>query len=120
MQIHRQNAMHTGCDQKIRNQFRGDWDTRFVLSILARIPEKRNDCSDAIGAGSSRCIDHDEQLHQMIVCWRTRGLDDKNIATANVLLDSDVSLAVRERADRGLAQWHANVIANALGELAIG
>ena len=56
----------------------------------------------------------------MIVCWRTRGLDDKNIATANVLLDFDVSLAVRECADGGLAQRYPNVIANALSQLAIG
>ena len=56
----------------------------------------------------------------MIICWRTGRLNDENIATANVLLDFDVGLAVRERADRGLAQRHANVIADTLGQLAIG
>ena len=103
MQIHRQNAMHAGCVQKIRDQLRCDRHARFVLSVLARISEKRNDRGDAIGAGPSRRIHHDEQLHQVIVGWRTRRLNNENIAATNVLLDFDVGLAVRERADRGLA-----------------
>ena len=56
----------------------------------------------------------------MIVGWGTGGLNDENITPANVLLDSDVGLAVRECAERGLAQRDANVIADALGQLAIG
>ena len=104
MQIHCQNTMNTGRDQKIRDQLGRYRHTRFVFSILARVPEKRNHCGDAVSAGPSRCIDHDEQFHQMIVGWGTGGLNDENITPANVLLDSDVGLAVRECAERGLAQ----------------
>ena len=120
MQIHCQNTMNTGRDQKIRDQLGRYRHTRFVFSILARVPEKRNHCGDAVSAGPSRCIDHDEQFHQMIVGWGTGGLNDEDITPANVLLDSDVGLAVRECAERGLAQRDANVIADALGQLAIG
>ena len=56
----------------------------------------------------------------MIVGRGTSGLNNKNIAPANVLLDFDVGLAVGKCTDRGLAERHSNVIANAPGQLAVG
>src|SRR5438477_1601540 len=56
----------------------------------------------------------------MIVSRRTRRLNNKNIAPTNVLLDFDVGLAVGKCADRGLAQRHPDVIANAPGQLSVG
>src|SRR5262249_17514494 len=120
MEIHREDAMDTGCDQKIRNQFCSNWHPRFVLSILTCVPKKGNHGSDAVGAGPSRRIDHNKQLHQMIIRGRTGGLNDENIATANVLLDFNVGFAVGECADRGLAQRNTDVVADALGQFPIG
>src|SRR5437868_11743008 len=120
VQVHCQNAVHSGCDQKIRDQFRRNRHAWFIFSILTRVSEKWNHCSDAIGAGPSRRVHHDEQLHQVVVSWWTRWLNDENVATENVLLNSDVGLTIRERADRGLTQRHADVIADPLSQLAIG
>ena len=56
----------------------------------------------------------------MLVARRRRRLNEKNVTAANVLLDSHVGLAVRERADRGLTKRDADVFADALGQLAVG
>jgi hypothetical protein len=48
----------------------------------------------------------------MMVGGRRRGLDDKHVLAAHVLLDLDERLAVRERADVAFAELDADVIAN--------
>jgi hypothetical protein len=37
----------------------------------------------------------------------------------NIFLNPDVGLAVRKRADCRLTKWHADIFANALGQLAV-
>src|SRR6266511_5865043 len=88
MQIHRQHATHPGSMQQIRHQFGCNRDARLVLSVLARVSEKWNHRSDPIRAGASCCVHHDEQLHQMLVSWRAGWLNDENVVTAYVFLDS--------------------------------
>ena len=120
MEIHRQDAMNTGCHQEIGYELGRYRNTRFIFSILSCVSKKRDHRGDAISAGSSRRIHHDEQLHQMIVSRWTGRLNNKNIAPTNVLLDFDVGLAVGKCANRGLAERHSNVITNAPGQVAVG
>ena len=47
-------------------------------------------------------IDHDQQFHQVLVGRGAGGLDDEDVAGADVLLDLDVDLAVGETADLAL------------------
>ena len=50
----------------------------------------------------------------------TRGLNDENVVPANVFLYPDVSFPIGEGADCRLAKWHADVFADAFGQLAVG
>jgi hypothetical protein len=67
------------------------------------VTKKRNHRGDAVGTRAPRRIHHDKQLHQVLVRRGAGRLDDEDIATANVLLDLDVGLAVGKRAEGGVA-----------------
>lgn len=56
----------------------------------------------------------------MLVRGRAGRLNDENVMAADVFLDFYVRLAVGKRADRCPAQWHTNVLANALGQIGVG
>src|SRR4029077_16219582 len=120
VQVHRQHAINPGRVKQVGNQFRGDWNPRLIFAVLTGVPKKWNDRGDSIGAGAASRVDHDEQLHQMLIARRRCRLNQKNVPGSIVLLDHHVSLAVGERADRGLAERDADIFANALGQLAIG
>ena len=69
------------------------------LAVLACVSEKRNHGGDPIRAGAPRRVDHNEQLHQMLIGRWTGRLNDKNVMPPNILLDFHVSLAIGKRAD---------------------
>ena len=68
----------------------------------------------AAGRAAAR-VDHDEELHEIIVdVWRARGLDQEDVAAADGLFDLDVHLAVGELLDHGGAEVHAEVVGDLL------
>src|SRR6266566_8462492 len=89
VQVHREHAAHSGSMKKIRHELGGDGDARLIFPILSRIAEERDDRRNAIGAGPTCRINHDEQLHEMLVGWRTSRLNDENVTAANIFLDLD-------------------------------
>ena len=106
--------------QRVGDQFRRDRDARLIFAVLTRISKKSNDGGDPVRACASRRVHHDEQLHQMLISRRTGRLNNENIVSPNVFLDPDVSLAIWKRADRRLTERNADVLANPLGQLAVG
>src|SRR4029077_12499759 len=64
-------------------------------------------------------IEHQEQLHQVVVGGRGGGLDHEHVAAAAVLGDLDLHLAVAEAPDLGVAEGHADVAADRLGQRAV-
>ena len=120
VQIHGQNTIHTGGEKKIRDELRRNWNARLILTILARVAKEGNDRRDPIGAGAPRGVNHDEQLHQVLIGRGAGGLNDENIVAPNVFLDSDVGLAIGKGTDGGLPERHTDVSANAQRQLAIG
>ena len=119
-QVHAENAGGAGGEEAIGDELTGDRHAGLVLAILARVAVEREHGGDAAGAGAARGVDHDEQLHQVLVGRRRGGLDDVDVAAAHVLVDLDESLAVRERGDRRFAERHADVFGNFLGESGVG
>jgi hypothetical protein len=59
------------------------------------------------------------QLHQVLVRRRAGRLDDEDVAPAHVLVDLHEGLAVGERADRGVAQRHTDVIRDGLRQFRV-
>ena len=65
-------------------------------------------------------VDHDAQLHQVLVGRSTGRLDDEHIARAHVLLDFDRDLAIGKAGDRRLAQLGTEMRGNFLRQRRIG
>jgi hypothetical protein len=89
--------------QQIRHELGRDRDARLILAVLARVSKKRNDSRDPIRARASRRVHHDQQLHQVLIRGRRSRLNNEHVVSANVLLNPDVSFAIRKRADRRLS-----------------
>ena len=82
---------------------------RARAAVLPGVAEVRDHRGDAAGRGALERVDHDAQLHQVLVGRRAGRLHDEDVARAHVLLDLDVDFAVGEAADLGLAEFDAEV-----------
>ena len=121
MQINGQHAIDTGAGNHVGDQLRRDRHAhRARATILTCVSEVRNHRRDARRRRTSACIDHHQQLHQMIVRWRARRLHDEHIATADVLEQLDRDLAVTEPADRCPSERDGQVAADFISERLIG
>ena len=116
VQIHGQHAVHPGGDQQIGHQFGGDGHAGLVFAVLARVTIKRHDRRDAHGAGPAQGVNHDEQLHQIMVRGRRGRLNDENVFAADIFLDFHKGFTVGERGDVAVAEFAANVFADGAGQ----
>ena len=69
---------------------------RLVLSVLPGVTVKGQNRRDPLGRGPPRRVNHDEQLHQVMIRWRAGRLDHEDILTPDVLVDLHERLAVRK------------------------
>ncbi len=106
VQIDRHHAIRPRALQQIGHQLGGDRRSAGMLLILPGISEIGNHRRHPLRAGPAKRVDPDEQLHQVRIDRMTRRLHDVAIAPANVFLDADDQLAVRETAPspRGQAE----------------
>lgn len=65
--------------QHVGDKLGGDGCATFVLLVLARVGEIRDDSGNAPGGSCSAGVNHDQKLHQAIidVAWRS-GLQDED------------------------------------------
>ncbi len=94
MQIHNQRPVRPRGGQQIGHQLRRNRTARLVLAVLPGIPEVRNHRRDAPRRSALQRIDHQQQLHQVLVHRTARRLHHEHIGAAHVLLNLDVTLAV--------------------------
>ena len=104
VQIDGQDAVGAGAGNEVRDQLGRDRRARPHLPVLARIAEIGNDRRDAMRRCTSKRIDHDQQLHQVIVGWIGRRLDDEGVAPAHVLQNLDKNLQIGEAAHMAAGQ----------------
>jgi hypothetical protein len=62
-------------------------------------------------------VDHDQQLHQVVVDGLAGGLDHEHVAAADGLIQGDENLAVGKGADLRLTQLGAHQLADLLRQL---
>ncbi len=114
VQIHRQHPVRSRRHDQVGNELGRDRDARLVLAVLAGIPEIRDHRRDPVRTRPPRRVDHDQQLHQMLVRRGGSRLDDEHVPTADVLVDLYKRLVVRERRHRGRPQGHFHIVGNPL------
>lgn len=94
VEVHGEDASDPGGGEEIGDEFSGDGDARLVFTVLPGVAEEGNHGGDAAGAGAAGSIDHDQQLHDVVVRRRARRLDDEDVGTANVFVDFNEGLTV--------------------------
>ena len=113
MQVHRQHAVGAGAGDEVGDELGGDGIAALGLAVLPGIAEIRNDGGDAACGGAAESVDHDEQLHQVVVDGLAGGLDNENVAAAHRFVDGYGDLAVGEGGDIAVAQSQAQLAADA-------
>src|ERR1039458_6009140 len=101
MEVDAEDAVGTRRHDEVGDELRGDRDTRFVLAVLPRVAVVREHGGHARRRGALECVEHDEELHDVVVRRRARGLHDEHVRAPDVLLDLAVILAVGEIVERG-------------------
>ena len=108
VQIHGQNPFRPRGGDEVRHELGGDGDPRLVFAVLARVPEVRDHRRHPPGGSPPDRVQHDQELHD-VAGGGIRGLDDEHVVAADVLVDLDPGLPVREIAHLHLPQGAAQV-----------
>ena len=117
VQVDRQHAVGSGGGEHVGDQLGGDGNAGLVLAVLPGVAEVGEHGGDAGGARAAGGVDHDEQLHQIVVGTVAGGLDQKRVGAADVLFELDEYLAVGEVGDMHLAQVDAQIVGDLLRKL---
>lgn len=116
VQVEREDAVGPGAGDEVGDQLRRDGHAALVLAVLAGVPVVRHHRGDPGRAGALERVQHDEKFHRVLIHGRARRLHDEDIAAADVFVDADHRLAVGEGAEVDVAQRHAEVLSDGLGQ----
>ena len=115
VEVHRQHAVGAGGLEHVGDELGRDRLARRRLLVLARVGEPGHDGGDPLRRGELRRVDHDQQLHQVVVRPASLpGLDDEDVGAADRLLVAAVDLAVGERLQLDLAELDAELLGDPL------
>ena len=120
VQVHRQHAVGAGAGNQIGHQLGRDRHAALVLAVLPGVAEVRHDGRDPIGARPLEALDHDQQFHEVFVDRRASGLEDEDVAAADVLVDLAGDFAVGKISHHGAAERQAQILADSSGQSRVG
>ena len=105
VEIHGEHAVDADGREEVGHDLGGDRHAgRAQAAVLAGIAEVGDHRGDAACRGAADGIDHDDELHEVVVGRRAGRLDDEHVVAAHVLVDLHVDLAVAEGVDGGVAK----------------
>ena len=120
VQVHSQHPVGPRPGDQVGHQLGGDGVTGLGLAILPGVAKVGDDGGDPAGAGPPEGVDHDQQLHQVVVHRGAGGLHHEHVGAPDRLIDGDEVLPVGEGAGLGVAQGDAELLADALGQGPVG
>ncbi len=96
VKIHGQHPIRSSPRNQVGDQLGGDRRSPLVLAILSCVSKIRNNGSNAIRTGPFAAVDHNQQLHQMVIDgWASR-LDQIDISSPDILFNLAEILTVGE------------------------
>src|SRR5699024_11005781 len=90
------------------------------FAVLTGIAEVRNDGGDTTGRCTTAGVNHNQQLHQVVVYRLTGGIDQEDICTAYSFLQGDRNLSVGESAYDTVSHRKLQFLADGLCKAATG
>jgi hypothetical protein len=120
VQIDDQRAVRARCREQIGHQLRGNRNPGFVLPVLSSVTKIGNHRGNPPSRSPFQRVDHQQQLHQVLIDGMTGRLNHEHVGPAHVLLHLDVGLAVPEATHERLASSQPKESANLVAERLIG
>ena len=120
VQIHSDNTLGSGHAEKVGRDLRADRRARADLAILPGIAVIGNDCRNAPGAGAFQSVQHQTELHEIVVGRGAGGLNDKYVVPAHAGTDFDADFTVAEGFAQAGRKATPQMIANIKCKLGIG
>src|SRR5574342_1146916 len=110
MEIESQHSRSSRGRDQVGDEFGADGHPWNNLPILTRITIIRDDRGYALRGGAFESIQHEQELHQVVVPGSRCGLQNKNVCAADIFLDLDLTLTVTERLYDRSSQRHLEVV----------
>jgi len=120
VEIHCQDPISTGSGNHVGDKLCGDRVTALGLAILTGIAKIGDDCGNTAGRSAAAGVDHNQQLHQMVIDGLAGRLNEKNVSTADSFFQGDGGFAVCKGTNGALSELNTKLIANGLGKGRIG
>jgi len=120
VQRHGQHPPGAGGGQQVGDQPAADGDARRVLLVGARVGVERQHHRDPRRRRAPRRVDHQQQLHQVLLHRRRQGLDQENVALAAIGHELGLEAVVGEPLCRRRRKRRAQPRADLLGQLWMG
>src|SRR5579862_452108 len=120
VEIDEERAVGSSGGQEVGDELGADGHARAVLAVLAGVSIIGNDDGDPRSRCAFERIDHDEQLHEVLIDGIAGGLHDEDVDAAHILEQLEVDFAVRKSLELGLADFDADVVGNLLGKPPVG
>ena len=120
MQVHGQDAVGAGHGDHVGHQLGGDGIAALGLAVLTGITKVGDDGGDTAGAGAAAGIDHDQQLHQIVIDGLAGGLDQKNVSATDGFFQRNGSFAVSKGLNSAFAHGNPKLVAYGLCEFGVG
>lgn len=119
MKIHCDDVIGSGNREHVGNEFSRNRRSRLVLLVLSSIRECRNDGGDAARRGDLARVDHNQQLHQVIIDLSGGRLNNVHVFSTYRLSDFDVRLLVAELLQRRLRHLQLKTFADSGGQIGV-
>src|SRR5471030_345784 len=116
VQVHRQHAVGTGELKHVGDEARRDRLPRLRLAVLPCVRKPRDDRGDPLRRCELRGLDHQQELHQVLVDRLAARLHEEDVGTADRLVEPAVGLAVAEGVQLDLAELNAERLDDPLRE----
>ena len=120
MQVHSQDAVSTGSGDHVGNQLSGDRIAALGFTILTGIAKVGDHGGNAAGRSTAAGIDHNKQLHQVIVDRLAGGLNQEHICATNCFKQGNSYFAVSKSFDFAVAQGQTQFLTNCLCKGRVG
>ena len=121
VQIHRQHAVNAHALEHVRDDLGGDGHTgRTGTTILTGVAVIGHHGGDAAARSAAQSINHDHQLHQIVVGRRTGALQHESVTAADVLVDFNHNFTVGEAVDGCPPKRDVQVLSHCMSKLGIG
>ena len=120
MQRHGQHAIGARRGQQIGHQTATQRDARRVFLVRAGIGKIGDDSGDARRRGAAGRIEHEQQLHQIVLHRRAERLDDEHILLAAIGLQLHFQTIIGKALEPGRLQGDAEMGADLLGKFGMG